>query len=112
MKHLILFDGPCLLCHKAILAIAKRDKRQLFVFSSLQGETAKRFDLPAVDSVILIEDFEKAPKIYVEGRAFGRIARLLGRFAYCPNWLYRIIARNRSKLCHTKRDISKIPQLP
>lgn len=111
MKHLVLFDGPCPLCHRAVYAISKRDHKKLFCFSSLQGEMAKKFDLPPVDSVILIEDFETDPKIYVEGKALRRIAKHLGRFFYCPNWLYRIIAKNRSKVCKSGPDISKIKTL-
>ena len=112
MKHLVLFDGPCPMCHRAVFAIAKRDYHKLFCFSSLQGETAKKFKIPAVDSVILIENFESYPKIFVEGRAVGRITKLLGYWLYCPNWLYRIIAKNRKKICKLGPDISKIKLLP
>ena len=112
MRHLVLFDGPCPLCHKGVHAIFKRDKKGLFAFASLQGETAKKFDLPKVDSVVLIEEFETNPKIYVEGKALMQIARHLGRFFYCPNWIYRIIAKNRFKICKKGPDISKIKLLP
>lgn len=112
MKHLVLFDGPCPLCHKAVHAIAKRDKKKQFAFASLQGETAKKFDLPPIDSVILVENFQTNPQIYVEGKAVARIAKHLGRFLYLPNWLYRFIAKHRFKVCKRGADLSNIEILP
>ena len=112
MKHLILFDEPCLLCHKAVHAIAKRDRQGLFAFAPLSGETAKRYPLLEIDSVVLIENFEGDFQIYYEGKAVRRIARHLGRPLYLPNWLYRLIAKRRMKLCKRAPDISHIKLLP
>ncbi len=112
MKYLILFDGPCFLCHRAILAVVKRDHEGIFFFAPLQGETAQKFHLPPGDSVVLVEDFEGRPKIFVEGRAVNRIAKILGYTIFCPNWLYRLIAKNRNKICKRGPNISQIRLLP
>ncbi len=112
MKHLVLFDGPCPLCHKAIHAIAKRDCKKEFYFSTLQGETAKRFELPPIDSLILVEDFEKTPRLFVEGKAVQRIAKLLGYRLFCPRWFYRLIARNRYTICKRPQDCASLRILP
>lgn len=112
MKHLVLFDGPCPLCHKALHMIAKRDKKKLFAYAALQGKTAERFSLPACDTVVLIEDFESDPQIFIEGKAVRRIAKHLGYFIPFPTWLYRLIARNRYKLCKRPRPFSSDILLP
>ncbi|MCP5469419.1 MAG: DUF393 domain-containing protein [Chlamydiales bacterium] len=107
--NLILFDGPCPLCHKAVHWIAAHDKKDLFRYSTLQGETAKQFALPKTDSVVLIEDFDRHPKIYIEGEALKRIAP---RFKWIPtkmlNWAYRKIAKERYRLCRCTTDLSHI----
>jgi predicted DCC family thiol-disulfide oxidoreductase YuxK len=58
-KQLILFDGVCNLCDGAVQFIIKYDKKQQFLFTTLQGETAKaitsfyNIDASKLDSIIL-----------------------------------------------------------
>lgn len=40
-KPIIFFDGFCVLCNGFISFVLKRDKKRVFNFASLQGETAR-----------------------------------------------------------------------
>jgi predicted DCC family thiol-disulfide oxidoreductase YuxK len=105
MRRIIFFDGPCPLCNRVIHWIMKADTRRLFLFASLQGETAR--DLPKDrDSLILLEERPSGRRLTFEAKAVLRILwllggryRLLGWARILPGWLtnpyYRAIARNR-----------------
>jgi predicted DCC family thiol-disulfide oxidoreductase YuxK len=52
-QPIVLFDGVCNLCNDAVQTIIKRDKKQQFLFASLQSEAGqallKKFDRPLDD---------------------------------------------------------------
>lgn len=103
----ILFDGVCNLCNRAVQFVIRRDKKKLFRFASLQSEAAaklgKQLPIPEnQDSFILIQN----GKIYTGSTAALRVLRLLGgwhsllyAFMIVPRFIrdgvYRQIARNR-----------------
>ncbi|MEM7246333.1 MAG: thiol-disulfide oxidoreductase DCC family protein [Acidobacteriota bacterium] len=107
----VLFDGPCNLCHAAVQWILERDPEGRFRFASLQSQAGRDVlaghdvtdaDGSAPDSVVLVDD-EGA---HVRSTAMLRIARhlglpysLLGLFLVLPRFLrdaaYRLIAANR-----------------
>lgn len=110
MKHLVFYDGACGLCDATVQFILKRDAHDLFVFAPLGGETAKKYlnTDPALDSVVLIENFKTDPKTYVRSQAVFRILKALdgvytipGLLSYLPSTLfdfgYRFVAKNRHK---------------
>lgn len=76
----ILFDGMCNLCNGTVLFIIRHDKKERFVFSSLQSHIAATLlaGLPPtaekMDSVVFIEN----GTIYTRSTAVLRIARRLG----------------------------------
>ena len=41
-KPIVFFDGVCGLCNAAVDFILKHDRKQVFVFAALQGETAQK----------------------------------------------------------------------
>jgi predicted DCC family thiol-disulfide oxidoreductase YuxK len=41
-RGLLLFDGPCVLCHGTAFRLARRDRRGRLLFAPLEGETAAR----------------------------------------------------------------------
>ncbi|MGH2566466.1 MAG: thiol-disulfide oxidoreductase DCC family protein, partial [Ginsengibacter sp.] len=41
-QSIILFDGVCNLCNVAVQFVIKRDRKNQFVFASLQSEEAKK----------------------------------------------------------------------
>ncbi|HET6993521.1 MAG TPA: thiol-disulfide oxidoreductase DCC family protein [Chitinophagaceae bacterium] len=120
-KPVILFDGVCNLCNRAVQFIIKRDKKKQFLFASLQGKTGtellRRFDLPAdqFNSFVLIEK----GKAYTRSTATLRVAKKLSggwSFLYgliiVPPFLrdpvYNLIAKRRYQW-FGKRDECMIP---
>jgi predicted DCC family thiol-disulfide oxidoreductase YuxK len=115
MKHLVFYDGNCGFCDQSVQILLKLDKRRLFAFAPLKGETAAKFlqqisqEMQQADSLILVEDFQSNPKLYIMGKAILRIFWLLGGFWSLIGWMnvlpsapfdffYRIVARNRGRL--------------
>lgn len=105
---IIFFDGTCNLCNGAVQFIIKRDKVNLFRFSSLQSaffrQVSAKFPLADLrsDSIILLEN----GKFFDQSTAALRIAKkmsgmwpLLYGFIIIPSFIrnavYRFIARYR-----------------
>ncbi|TBX68377.1 DUF393 domain-containing protein [Flavobacterium silvisoli] len=110
-KKIILFDGVCLLCDKAVQSIIKRDKKDVFRFVSLQSDLGKKItthigvDTTKTDSLVL---YEPGKAYYLKSQAVLRIAQelggiyiLFGVFSILPkgllNTLYDYVAKNRYK---------------
>ncbi|ANH81309.1 hypothetical protein A8C56_10225 [Niabella ginsenosidivorans] len=106
---LILFDGECNLCNRAVQFIVKRDKKAFYRFASLQSSVGRslmqQYAIPLdYSSIVLIEN----GKAYLKSTAALRVARhltgfwpLLSLFLAIPrpirNQVYDIVARNRYK---------------
>lgn len=104
----VLFDGVCNLCNKAVQFIIQRDKNHLVKFSALQSETGRRlqqeYGLPpeTISSIILIAD----GKAYTQSTAALKLCKyltalwpLLYGFIIVPTFIrdgvYRWVAKNR-----------------
>lgn len=115
MPHLILSDLECPFCQRCILFVQKRDPKKKFIFSSLDGKAAKQMEqilsIHDKESLILIEDYN-TPKQEISYRSkavftilweLGGIWKLGGWKKILPpiffDWLYRIVAKNRKRLC-------------
>lgn len=127
-KHLVFYDGKCGLCDQAVQFIIRKDTQEQFVFAPLQGITAeaKLRDVPQSikneDSLILIENFQTTqPKIYILGRGALRISWLLGGVlsilgtlswlpAWCVDWAYKLVARNRHRFFASDKCVLPTPQ--
>ena len=120
-KSIVLFDGVCNLCNSSINFIIKHDKKEQFLFASLQSDVAKEILLQFTskkinfDSIVLIEQEE----FYEKSTAVLRILKHLGgryKLLYCsviiPKFirdkLYDYIAKNRYKW-YGKRENCMIP---
>ncbi|MDB4533539.1 DCC1-like thiol-disulfide oxidoreductase family protein [Vicingaceae bacterium] len=108
-KHIILFDGECNFCNFWVKYVIKRDKKNVFLFSSLQSE--KGLELlrnykvsSSVDSVVLIEP----ESLYIKSTAALRILKTLGGFlsvlygliiipTFLRDFIYDLIASVRYK---------------
>ena len=115
-KHLILYDGTCPLCNRAIRVILKEDKKKTFLFTSLQGKTAQTvlfgtpFSIPPYHTLVLVQNYGRTKqKILKEAKATLRIAFLLGgkyaflgMLSFLPSFFfdlfYRFIAKRRMRL--------------
>lgn len=109
-KHIILFDGECNFCSFWVKYVVKRDKNDVFRFTSLQSEIGisllDKYKInPTIDSVVLIED--GVP--YIKSTAAFRILKTLGGFrsifygfiivpAFIRDFFYDIMAAMRYKL--------------
>ncbi len=113
-RHLLLYDGGCPFCNRIVAFVIKRDKRGLFLFAPLEGESAEpyleRFPKSHFDTVILVENYKTAEeRVYIEAKAafrvlwhVGGLYRLVVLFSLFPSLplklLYRWVARHRYKL--------------
>jgi predicted DCC family thiol-disulfide oxidoreductase YuxK len=116
-KPIVLFDGVCNLCNRAVQFILRHDKKKKFLFTSLQGEKGQeilnRFQLPPkhLNSFILLEN----DKIYTRSSGALHVLKGLGGgwpllYAliiippFIRNAVYDWIARNRYKWFGKKEE--------
>ena len=109
-KPIILFDGVCNLCQGSVQFILKHDKKQQFLFASLQSQVAHELlrsfknNSPSNKSFVLIEN----GSMFIRSTAALRVCRRLnGAFpllyglmivpAFIRNAVYDLVARNRYK---------------
>lgn len=115
LSHLVFYDGNCGLCDQVVQIIFRQDKKQIFAFAPLRGETATRYlknlspELRYSDSLILIENYRTSyPRVSILGKGALRIGWLLGWpwtlfgwLSFLPGWLfdwaYRLVAANRHR---------------
>src|SRR5690606_34233785 len=108
-KKIVLFDGLCNLCDRAVQFIIKHDSKDVFRFVPLQSELGQKIlkhigiDSRHIDSIIL---YEPGMAYYYKSAAAIEIAKNLGGFLniatlirILPNSLldrwYDSIAKNR-----------------
>lgn len=119
-KAVILFDGVCNLCNGFVNFIIKRDRKNYFLFASLQSEAAdallKEYEVKeTLKTIILIEN----KKIYKRSTAALRICRhlsggwpLLYGFIIVPpfirNAVYNLVAKYRYRW-FGKKDQCMVP---
>jgi predicted DCC family thiol-disulfide oxidoreductase YuxK len=109
-KPIILFDGVCNLCNRAVQTVIKHDAEGKFLFASLQSEEgqhlSEQYQLPLNDfnSFVLIQD----DKVYTRSTGALKVAKQLsGRwkflyvFIIVPPFIrdavYNLVSRNRYK---------------
>lgn len=126
-QHIVFYDGTCGMCHWAVGFLLKSDKKKIFLFAPLQGETAAellkdwRLSSPDADSLVLLENYhdQNHQSIATFGKGFFRILWLLGGWWKMPgsifflpsflyDWGYKWIARRRFRWF--KRETCPIPQ--
>src|SRR5665811_2416588 len=78
-QPIVLFDGVCNLCNGAVQFIIRHDKKNIFMFASLQSEVGRKileqynFPLDELNSFILIEN----NKAYTRSTGALRVAKKL-----------------------------------
>jgi predicted DCC family thiol-disulfide oxidoreductase YuxK len=105
---IILFDGVCNLCNRAVQFVIKRDNKNQFLFASLQSEEGKQilkensFQTKKMDSFFLVEN----GKVYDRSTAALKVLKKLNGiwsffyvFVLVPKFIrdsvYNFIAKNR-----------------
>lgn len=116
-KKIVLFDGVCNLCSSSVQFILKRDKKNQFLFGSLQGNYGqgilRKYNLPAdsFNSFMLLE----GEKLYTKSSGALRMLKYLGGawsllyvFIIVPKFIrdgvYNWIAKNRYKWFGRKEE--------
>ncbi len=117
-KKIILFDGVCNLCNRAVQFIIRKDRKDQFRFASLQSESgmallhARRIDTSKIDSMILIEPnvayYTKSTAAIEIGKSFGGGWKLLGLFEWIPpgirDAIYDLVAKRRYRWFGKRED--------
>ncbi len=116
----IFFDGVCGMCNRFVDVVLRADRKGVFRFAPLQGETARRLlpPLPAdprewsllyLDERGLHDQSDASLGVY---RRLGGAWRLLGLALFVPRAVrtpvYRWIARNRYRW-FGRRDACRVP---
>ena len=116
-KYIVLFDGVCNLCSSSVQFILKRDKKNQFLFGSMQGnygqEVLKKYGLPQneFNSFMLLEN----DQLYTKSSGALRMLKHLGggwslfySFIIVPKFIrdavYSFIAHNRYKWFGKKEE--------
>lgn len=117
---IVLFDGHCNLCNRAVRFILRRDRRGEFRFASLQSEAGAAIRAEAggssalPDSIVLVE----GGRVHIRSDAALRIARRLGgawaiawRLRVVPrplrDWIYDRVAKNRYRLFGRREECAR-----
>ena len=121
-KKIILFDGVCNLCNSTVQFVIKRDVNDIFRFTPLQSDTAKKLlherniDIEDIDSIILIEPnvayYTKSTAALEIGKELKGYDALSLILQWLPesfrNIVYDYIAKNRYKW-YGKKESCMIP---
>jgi len=112
VDKIILYDGSCVLCNRAVRFLLKRDTRQQLKIAPLQGDFARTLHLPeqpnnAFQTVlyVTVDDagqqrvFDRSDAILTCLVDFGGLWRLTGALKIIPrairDFSYNLIARHR-----------------
>ncbi|MCO6565536.1 MAG: thiol-disulfide oxidoreductase DCC family protein [Apibacter sp.] len=120
--YIVLFDGICNLCNSTVQFIIKRDKNNVFKFSSLQSEFGQNFlkerNLSFTDfnSIILYEPgvayYTKSTAILKIVQKLGFPYKILSVFLLIPSpirdSIYSLLSKNRYHL-FGKKDSCMVP---
>lgn len=115
-KHIVFFDGDCGVCNFWVQWILKRDKKDRFLFASLQSDFGQEF---LTERKLNTEVFNtlylwKPNHYYLEkSKAVLHIAHLLGGIyklsaigkiipGFLSDQIYDTVSRNRMKLANQK----------
>jgi predicted DCC family thiol-disulfide oxidoreductase YuxK len=108
-KPIVFFDGYCALCNRFVNLLMRWDKKNIFNYASLQGETACHLfpggELEKYDSIVFYSDGQ----VHYKSRAILQIINQMGGWwklfyitkifpVFIRDFVYDVIAANRYKL--------------
>ncbi len=123
-RRIVFYDNHCLLCHWSVRFILDHDKKGLFAFAPLQGETwqhlTKSLATPVTMEAVQYFDgktlVDKSDAVLNIFQQMGSGWRLLTIFRMIPrawrNAVYDFIARNRFRWFRRQIECSLEKQLP
>ncbi len=93
-KHVIFYDGECVLCHRAVQYLIDLDAEKLFAFAPLNGKTAAdvltgpNTCYANANSLVLVEDYQSTNReFWIRSKAIFRVYWLLGGAWNALGWL-------------------------
>lgn len=115
-KHIVFFDGDCGVCNFWVQWILERDKKDRFMFASLQSNFGQNFlsERGLNTKVFNTMYLWKPGQYYLEkSRAVLKIANLLGGIyaisglgkiipSFISDKIYDIVSKNRMKMANQK----------
>lgn len=115
-KHIVFFDGDCGVCNFWVQWILERDKKDAFMFASLQSDFGQKFlsERRLNTKVFNTMYLWKPGQYYLEkSKAILKIANLLGGIykfsslgkiipSFLSDKVYDIVSKNRMKLANQK----------
>jgi len=117
----LFFDGVCNLCNASIDWLIRHDKKRVFRFAPLQGETAQRMvpDFTGAEGLSTIVLVDENGRRIRSSAALGALVHLGGGWSLLGrvlmviprpirDWGYRLIARNRYRWFGQK-DTCRLP---
>jgi predicted DCC family thiol-disulfide oxidoreductase YuxK len=120
----LLYDGVCGLCNKAVQTVLKHDRRGEMRFAALQSEYGRAVlgrhpELEGTDSVVFVERGPGGERVHVRSAAALRVAAYLGgpwqlfraaRLIPAPvrDFFYNLVARYRYRF-FGKHDTCLLP---
>lgn len=116
---IIFFDGFCILCNGFVDFIFKRDRKQVFHFASIQGNTAQMLLKPecidALESIVYVDEegcFQRSAAVLKILVRLGGFYQVFGIFRIVPRFIsdfvYDFIARHRYRW-FGKREACRVP---
>ncbi len=115
-RPVILFDGVCNLCNGAVQFIIRHDKKNRFLFTSLQSDAGQKllqqYKYPAgeLNSFVLIDNgvYLKSTAALLVAKSLNGWLPLLYGFIILPKFIrdsvYNFIAKNRYKWFGKKEE--------
>ncbi len=118
-KPIIFFDGVCGLCNKTVDFIISKDKNREFLYTSLQGQTAKNLSIQKQNSALQSIILKDGENIYFRSTAVLKILEKLGGLwktilvlqlipEFFRDYVYNWIAKNRYEW-FGKKDTCRLP---
>lgn len=95
----LLYDGVCGFCDRAVRLVLRLDRRGLVRFATLQGETAREIRarhprLGGADSLVLVEPSgSDGERVLTRSEAALGVARVLG-WPWCALGALRVVPRS------------------
>ncbi len=85
MSHLVLYDGLCGLCNRAVRFVLRHDEKKRFAFASMQSELGRRilrkngYAPDKLDTFVLVVNYEsESESVLARSDAASFIVRELG----------------------------------
>ena len=123
-QNLIFFDGVCELCNSSVDFLLKRDRKNLFLFASLQSEEAKEIllknnypieDIEGLSNIVYLRkgrvEIKSKAVLFILWDLAGWYRILSCGFiipTFFRDWAYDIIAKNRYRW-FGKKETCRIP---